>query len=172
MVKNMKERQKLDWRDTYTPTDAPQVRGNCDHALNREETLSVHGLKTPSNNPNVDLQSCMAGQDLRVPVINMRNEPLMPTTPGKARKLLKGKKAKVAFSNPFTIQLLYATFAFFSFNNFRAFPGVVGIKGSLRMFMTGTLRSCPAMPDCRSTLGLLEGVFKPCTLRVSSLFNA
>ena len=109
MVKNMKEKQKLDRRNTYTPTDAPQVRGNCDHALNREESLSVHGLKTPSNNPNVDLQSCMAGQDLRVPVINMRNEPLMPTTPGKARKLLKEKKAKVAFSNPFTIQLLYAT---------------------------------------------------------------
>ena len=109
MVKHMKEKQKLDSRNTYTPADAPQVRGNCDHALNREETLSVHGLKTPSNNPNVDLQSGMAGQDLRVPVINMRDEPLMPTTPGKARKLLKEKKAKVAFSNPFTIQLLYAT---------------------------------------------------------------
>ena len=109
MVINMKEKQKLDRRDTYTPTDAPQVRGNCDHALNREETLSVHGLKTPSNNLDVDIQSGMAGQDLRVPVINMRNEPLMPTTPGKARKLLKEKKAKVAFSNPFTIQLLYAT---------------------------------------------------------------
>ncbi len=109
MVKNLKERQKLDWRNTYTPTDAPQVRGNCDHALNREETLSVHGLKTPSNNPDVDIQSGMAGQDLRVPVINMRDEPLMPTTPEKARKLLKEKKAKVAFSNPFTIQLLYAT---------------------------------------------------------------
>ena len=95
MVINMKERQKLDWRNTYTPTDAPQVRGNCDHALNREETLSVHGLKTPSNNPDVDLQSGMAGQDLRVPVINMRNEPLMPTTPGKARKLLRKKKQRL-----------------------------------------------------------------------------
>ena len=109
MVKHMKERQKLDRRNTYTPTDAPQVRGNCDHALNREETLSVHGLKTPSNNPDVDLQSGMTGQDLRVPVINMRNEPLMPTTPGKARTLLKSGKARVISSNPFTIQLLYAT---------------------------------------------------------------
>ena len=109
MVKNMKERQKLDRRNTYTPTDAPQVCGNCDHALNREETLSVHDLKTPSNNPDVDLQSGMTGQDLRVPVINMRNEPLMPTTPGKARTLLKSGKARVISSNPFTIQLLYAT---------------------------------------------------------------
>ena len=33
----MKEKQRLDRRNTYTPTDAPQVRGNCDHALNREE---------------------------------------------------------------------------------------------------------------------------------------
>ena len=109
MEKNMKERQKLDRRDTYTPTDAPQVRGNCDHALNREGTLSVHGLKTPSNNPDVDIQSGMTGQDLRVPVINMRNEPLMPTSPGKARRLLKHNRARVISSNPFTIQLLYAT---------------------------------------------------------------
>ncbi|WP_290704638.1 RNA-guided endonuclease IscB [Ferroplasma sp. Type II] len=105
----MKERQKLDRRDTYTPADAPQVRGNCDHALNREETLSVHGLKTPSNTPDVDIQSGMTGQDLRVPVINMRNEPLMPTSPGKARRLLKHNRARVISSNPFTIQLLYAT---------------------------------------------------------------
>ena len=47
--------QKLDRRDTYTPTDAPQVRSNCGHALNRDESLSVHGLKTLSNNPDVDL---------------------------------------------------------------------------------------------------------------------
>ena len=46
MVKHMKEKQKLDRRNTYTPTDAPQVRGNCDHALNREENLSEFGLKT------------------------------------------------------------------------------------------------------------------------------
>jgi len=49
--------QKLVGRDTYTPTDAPQVCGNCDLSLNREETLSVSGLKTPSNNPEVDYPS-------------------------------------------------------------------------------------------------------------------
>ncbi|MHB8361067.1 MAG: RNA-guided endonuclease IscB [Thermoplasmataceae archaeon] len=107
--KNMKEKQKLDRRDTFTPTDAPQVRGNCDHALNRDESLSVHGLKTLSNNPDVDQQSGRTGQDLRVPVLNMRNGPLMPTTNGKARKLLKSGKAKVVTTNPSTIQLLYAT---------------------------------------------------------------
>jgi len=46
---------------------------------------------------------------LRVYVINQRKEPLMPTTPCKARKLLKQGKAKVVKREPFTIQLLYAT---------------------------------------------------------------
>ena len=73
MVKHMKEKQKLDSRNTYTPADAPQVRGNCDHALNREETLSVHGLKTPSNNPDVDIQSGMTGWNLGNSSINMHN---------------------------------------------------------------------------------------------------
>ena len=105
----MKEKQKLDRRNTYTPTDAPQTRGNCDHALKREKTLSVHDLKTSSNNPDVDLQSGMTVRDLMVPVLNMRGKPLMPTTPAKARKLLKKGRAKVAQRSLFTIQLLYAT---------------------------------------------------------------
>ena len=73
MTESMKEKQKLDRRNTYTPADTPQVRSNCDHALNNPETDSVHDLKTPSNNPDVDIQSGMTGQDLRVPVINMRD---------------------------------------------------------------------------------------------------
>ncbi len=46
---------------------------------------------------------------MRVYVINQRKEPLMPTTPRKARVLLKQGKAKVINTKPFTIQLLYAT---------------------------------------------------------------
>jgi hypothetical protein len=46
--------QKLEERNTYTPTDAPQVCSNCDLALNREKTLSVPDLKTSSNNSEVD----------------------------------------------------------------------------------------------------------------------
>ncbi len=109
MDKNMREKQKLDRRDTCTPADAPQVRSSVDLSLNREETLSEQILKTPSNNPDVDLQSGMTGRDLRVPVINMRKEPLMPTSPRNARRLLKEGRAKVVSSNPFTIQLSYAT---------------------------------------------------------------
>ncbi|WP_287950237.1 hypothetical protein [Acidiplasma sp.] len=45
----------------------------------------------------MDLQSGMTGQDLRVPVINMRDEPLMPTTPGKARKLSNPREIRFLF---------------------------------------------------------------------------
>ena len=44
-------------------------------------------------------------QGNRVFVLNMRGEPLMPTTQRKARILLKEKKAKIVKYNPFTIQL-------------------------------------------------------------------
>ncbi len=47
--------QTLEPRNTYTPTNAPQVRCNCDPSLNREETRSRPGLKTSSNNSDVDL---------------------------------------------------------------------------------------------------------------------
>ncbi len=42
-------------------------------------------------------------------VLNMRGTPLMPTTPQKARKLVKEKKAEVIQRLPFTIRLQYAT---------------------------------------------------------------
>jgi len=48
-------------------------------------------------------------RSLRVYVLNKRSEPLMPTTPRKARVLLKENKAKVVSRNPFAIQLLSAT---------------------------------------------------------------
>ena len=43
----------------------------------------------------------------RVFVLSMTGEPLMPTRPAKARKLLKEKKAIVKTVVPFTIQLTY-----------------------------------------------------------------
>lgn len=42
-------------------------------------------------------------------VLDINGKPLMPTNNGKARKLLKQKKAKVKELKPFTIQLLYKT---------------------------------------------------------------
>jgi hypothetical protein len=43
---------------------------------------------------------------LRVFVKNMRGKPLMPTTPQKAKRLLREGKAKVVMAKPFTIQLI------------------------------------------------------------------
>jgi 5-methylcytosine-specific restriction endonuclease McrA len=102
--------QTLEERNTYTPTNAPLVRSNCDPSLNREETLSVAGLKTSSNNSEVD-QLRKERQNLRVSVyvLNMRGQPLMPTTPRKARILLKAERAIVVQRSPFTIRLNYAT---------------------------------------------------------------
>ena len=68
--------------------------------LNREETLSVAGLKTSPNSSDVDRQSGRTGRDLRVPVINMRGDALMPTTPAKAKHLLDDGRAKVVKRKP------------------------------------------------------------------------
>ncbi len=105
--------QQLEERNTYTPTDIPHVSGNCDPALNREETLSVSGLKTSSNNSDaapIAIEHAKQNTSVSVVyVLNMRGKPLMPTSSGKARRLLKGGKARVVKRTPFTIQLNYAT---------------------------------------------------------------
>ncbi len=49
------------------------------------------------------------GGKMSVYVLNQRGEPLMPTTPRKARVLLRQGKAIVVRRTPFTIQLTYAT---------------------------------------------------------------
>lgn len=105
--------QKLEERNTYTPTDITQVSGNCDRILNREETLSVSGLKTSFNNSDASITAKEQAEQNKfvsaVYVLNMRGQPLMPTRPRKARILLQENKAKVVKRTPFTIQLKYAT---------------------------------------------------------------
>ncbi|MFP4099092.1 RNA-guided endonuclease IscB [Coleofasciculus sp.] len=46
---------------------------------------------------------------MKVYVINRHGRPLMPTTPRKARLLLKSGKAKIVGRDPFTIQLVYGS---------------------------------------------------------------
>jgi len=104
--------QKLEKRDTYTPIGAPQADGNCDYMVKHdcEGGQVLYSLKTFSNSSDVDTLR-EEKQDLRVPVyvLNMRGNPLMPTSARNARILLKKKKAHVIKHMPFTIQLNYAT---------------------------------------------------------------
>jgi hypothetical protein len=58
---------------------------------------------------NFILVQKMSNNQVKVCVINQHGRPLMPTTPAKAKKLLKARKAKIAGYRPFTIQLLYGT---------------------------------------------------------------
>ena len=101
--------QKLEQRTKKnTPTDTPQVRGNCGLSLNREETLSVTDLKTYSNNPEVDLlQQRTGGLKAKVYVLSITGFQLMPCSSAKARKLLKKGRAKTIKLYPFTIKLLF-----------------------------------------------------------------
>ena len=50
-------KQKLSKRNTYTPTNAPQVRSNCDSVLNSSNRVrnSVQNLKTFDNSPDKEL---------------------------------------------------------------------------------------------------------------------
>lgn len=179
--------QTLDERNTCTPPNSSQVRGNCDLVLNKDSRdqsklisgLSVPDLKTSSNTPKwtnsatrrqnsrvsvVKQQKHISDQFKRdtqgmnfaqkldyfrmsdeerteirekqiaekekekekedktakqstkdekqqvsVFVLNMRGQPLMPTSLRKARLLLRNNKAKVVKRCPFTIQLKYQT---------------------------------------------------------------
>ena len=99
--------QKLDERNTYTPRNASLVPGNCDLQLNKEETLSVAGSKTSSNNPEVNLLQHAGGLTAAVYVISIDGIPLMPCKPAKARKLLKKGKATIHKMYPFSIKLKF-----------------------------------------------------------------
>lgn len=99
--------QKLRKRNTYTPTDAPQVRSNCGLQLNKEETLSVASLKTSLNNPEVDLSQHTAKRKVVVYVVSIDGNGLMPCTPAKAKKLMNKGLAEVYKMYPFTIQLKF-----------------------------------------------------------------
>ena len=101
--------QKLSAKLKNVPGDTSQVPCSISTALTRDQSLSVSSIVLTDNNSDENQHSGKSGHNLRVYVLNMRGNPLMPTTPGKARHLLKEGKAKVVQRTPFTIQLKYAT---------------------------------------------------------------
>lgn len=83
-----------------------------------EKTKYLESLRKPQgeenkNQKDIPIKIIKSGQvsvgQVSVIVLNMRGKPLMPTSPGKARLLLKKGKAKVVQRDPFTIQLNYPT---------------------------------------------------------------
>jgi len=102
--------QQLSGGNTYTPTVIPHDRSNCGLSLNRVETLSVAGLKTPDNIPDAVLT--LKGENMLVYVLNHKGRPIMPCSPRKARLLLKSGRTKVVKRTPFTIQWVVPTRSF------------------------------------------------------------
>ena len=68
--------QTLRERNTYTPTDIPHVRSNCDSRLKSPEGRGrAASLKTSPNTPDAALTAReQAGQALRVPAVYVLNK--------------------------------------------------------------------------------------------------
>jgi len=111
----MQEKNTQQLGSSITPRDAVPVSGSVVAGLKAPSGKSgARDAKTLSNNPEEHHSQHRGSSDLRVQnnvvyVVNMRGEPLMPTTQRKANKILKESKAKVVRREPFTIQLKYAT---------------------------------------------------------------
>jgi hypothetical protein len=105
--------QKLQEKLKNTPRNTSLVPCSVSSGLNKEETLSDQSKVLSCNNSEENQQQHRAGSDLRVLnivyVLNKRSEPLMPTCPSGARRLLNNNKAKVVKRYPFTIKLVVAT---------------------------------------------------------------
>jgi hypothetical protein len=103
--------QQLQGKLKNVPRNVPLVPCSTNSSLNKEETLSVKNKVLTCNNSEVDLPQHTEGQkvSVNVYVISKDGKPLMPTTPRKARILLKEKKAVVVKRMPFTIKLNYET---------------------------------------------------------------
>jgi len=105
--------QKLSAKPKNVPRDASLVPCSTSKSLNRDQRLSVTRRRLTDNNSEENRSQHGGSSDLRVQnvvhVLNIRGEPLMPTTQQKASKLLKSKKASVTKRTPFIIQLNYAT---------------------------------------------------------------
>jgi 5-methylcytosine-specific restriction endonuclease McrA len=103
---------KLSGKLKNVPTDTSLVCSSTKDDLNRVERLSDRPRVLADNlgeeNP-LRLRTEEQHSRVAVYVLNMRGQPLMPTTPRKARLILQNYQAKVVYRTPFTIQLNYAT---------------------------------------------------------------
>ena len=103
--------QQLQAKLKNTPMDASQVRSSVSSVLNKEEIPSVRSKVLACNNLDGNPLQHTGGQNLKVSatvyVLDMNGSPIMPTSPARARNLLKSGKAKIVKHSPFTIQMLF-----------------------------------------------------------------
>ena len=104
---------KLSVKLKNTPTNTSLVCSSVNGLLNRDQSLSATRKVLVDNigeenqlRSNTERQN---SEEVFVYVVNMNGKTLMPTTPRKARLLLKEKKAQVIRRHPFTIQLSHQT---------------------------------------------------------------
>ena len=108
---------KLSVKLKNTPRDTSLVSGSVNDGLNKDQSLSDHHRVLADNlgeenQLSVKRERHFSRLNVTVFVLNMRGNPLMPTTPRKARILLRNGKAKVVRRIPFVIQLNYPTAEF------------------------------------------------------------
>lgn len=103
--------QKFEAKLNNSPSDTSLVACSESSVLKKPQRVSVQGKVRTSNNPEENLPQHREGRKISVEVyvINIDGKVLMPTTPRKARVLLKQGKAKVIKRSPFTIQLTFKT---------------------------------------------------------------
>lgn len=103
--------QKLSLELKNVPTDAFQVCSSTNLSLNKDQSLSEIDTVLDDNNLEGNQPQHAEGQTLSaiVYVVGVDGVPLMPTSPRKAKKLLKEGKAKVIKRKPFTIKLNFKT---------------------------------------------------------------
>jgi len=96
---------QLEFKNVPTDVQSLQVCSSTNSELNRDQSLSVQNKVLDCNNlDGVQLKQA-SGLKVNVLVLSKQGKPLMPCSCSKARKLLKGGRAKIIKRIPFTIQL-------------------------------------------------------------------
>lgn len=100
---------KINDRPRFAPQDPGSLRG-----VKQSSKTQCVPVTTSDNNLDVDLRRHAGGQILsaKVYVLSKEGSPLMPTTPRKARLLLKDGRATVKRRTPFVIKLNFKTTSF------------------------------------------------------------
>lgn len=99
--------QKLSEELKNAPRNTSPVPCSVNSILNKDESLSVSNTVLTDNSPEVNQSQHTEKLKVRVYVISIDGNPLMPCSPTKAKHLLKENRARVVKRIPFTIQLTF-----------------------------------------------------------------